>query len=100
AVGCTPGQLLVDGEAVLDLADPNTKVDPLVGIIRSKVEQAAKEAEREEDKGLSVLITADKDLKFQNVIWLMDLLKNEGVASIMFSSELFTNPSDARAMPK
>ncbi|OIP35842.1 MAG: hypothetical protein AUK47_16020 [Deltaproteobacteria bacterium CG2_30_63_29] len=100
AVGCTPGQLLVDGEAVLDLADPNTKVDPLVGIIRSKVEQAAKEAEREEDKGLSVLITADKDLKFQNVIWLMDLLKNEGVASIMFNSELFTNPSDARAMPK
>ena len=101
--GCKPGLVLVDGEPIVDLQSEDASIDPLLKSIRLAVEEA-KEREEEvaeaERRGLSVLITADKDLKFQNVIWLMDVLKNEGVAAIMFNSELFTRPEEQRRLPE
>ncbi|MDX9723556.1 MAG: biopolymer transporter ExbD [Myxococcota bacterium] len=101
--GCTPGSVLVDGEEVIDLSAEDASVDPLVTVLRSKIEEAKRSPsldEKGEAQPVSVLITADKDLRFQNVIWLMDLCKNEGFGAIMFNSELFTRPEEVRSLPQ
>lgn len=98
---CTLGQILVDGETVVDLQTEGASAEPLVAIVRERVAQArAEDGPQGKAAGLVVLITADKDLRFENVIWMMDLLKNEGASSIMFNSELFTRGSSAPALPR
>ena len=67
----------------------------------TEVEAAERERGSGDDEGgLTVLVTADKDIRFQHVIWMMDLLKNEGVSAIMFNSELFTSAKDAARLPR
>ncbi len=89
--GCTPGALIVDGEPLLDLSIEEPDLEPFLVIVRREIAVSKNEGE----DGLNVLITADKDLRFQSVIWLMDILKNEGVGGILFNSELFTKPGKA-----
>ncbi len=89
--GCTPGALIVNGEPLLDLSVEKPDLEPFLEIVRREIAISKSEGE----DGLNVLITADKDLRFQAVIWLMDVLKNEGVGGILFNSELFTKPGDA-----
>jgi len=101
---CTPGPILVDGDPIVDMSDPDATVDPLIARIRQELAELKRAAvaagDSPDDAELNVLITADKDIRFQNVIWLMDVLKNERVDGVMFNSELFTRPGDARRLPR